>query len=79
MAEVDEFEALWFRVDVLLLAEDVLDPGGVVLDEEDWEAVLDVDCDMFVVPLPRLFLSGEETALQINKTLLFFWFICRSP
>ena len=63
MVEADEFEALWFRVDVLLLAEDVLDPGGVVLDEEDWEAVLDVDCDMFVVPLPRLFLNGEETAL----------------
>ena len=46
---------------MLLLADEVLDPGGVALDEDDCEAVLDVDCE--VGALPRLFLCGEEIML----------------
>ena len=73
MADV-VFKALC--VDVALLDEDVLDPGGVVLVEEDWEAVRD-DWDAVVVPLPRLFLNGEETTLQNTITWIehIIWII----
>ena len=43
---------------MLLLEDDALDPGGVVLDEDDCEAVRE---DVAVAPRPRLFLIGEET------------------
>ena len=57
------FECLFkaLCVDVLLLEDDSLDPGGVVLDEDDCEAVLE---DIAVAPRPRLFLFGEETLLK---------------
>lgn len=48
-------------VDVVLLDEEALDPSGVVLDEEDCEAVLE---DVAAVPLPLLFLKGEDTVLK---------------
>ena len=46
---------------MLLLEDDSLDPGGVVLDEDDCEAVLE---DVAAVPLPRLFLKGDDTVLK---------------
>jgi hypothetical protein len=50
-------------VDVLLLEDDSLDPGGVVLYEDDCEAVLE---DITAAPRPRLFLFGEETLLLLE-------------
>ena len=47
-------------MDVLLLEDDALDSGGVALEDEDSEAVLE---DAAVAPRPRLFLIGEETLL----------------
>ena len=47
-------------VDVVLLEDDALDPGGVGREEEDWEAFL---VDAAALPLARLFLIGEETEL----------------
>ena len=48
-------------MDVLLLEDDALDPGGVALGEEECEVVRD---EVAVAPRPRLFLMGEETLLQ---------------
>ena len=51
-------------VDVVLLEDDALDPGGVGREEEDWEACL---VDAAALPLARLFLIGEETELRIKN------------
>ena len=60
------FKAL--RVDVLLLEDDALDPGGVALGEEECEVVRD---EVAVAPRPRLFLMGEETLLQKISCIYF--------